>query len=56
MMTLSFRTIDWDKDLDFCIRFRKDSFRVIFNNGDGSFNENEYRDLLMLRIAQFPWG
>ncbi|MCL4522088.1 MAG: hypothetical protein M1415_11035 [Firmicutes bacterium] len=39
-MALSFRTIDLEIDLNTCIQFRKDSFRVSFDGKEDGFDES----------------
>jgi ribosomal protein S18 acetylase RimI-like enzyme len=55
-MTLHFRTIDMETDLQTCLQFRKDSFRVSFAGDISTFHEDEYINHLRQRIRLFPWG
>lgn len=56
---LEFRDIDFDKHLDVCVDFRRDSYRASFPGSDRwkeLWNEPEYRRWIVAHAKKFPGG
>ena len=53
---MQFRTIDFEKDKELIIKFRKDSYVVSFGSEEGFCDELTYINRIKERVKKFPEG